>query len=118
MLKCTILFVTVVGACALDVETDTVSSQSTETKCDAGSPPPPPPGVTCTERGVTVSLDDAPANIDHFDGKVTFCHATSSATNPFVVITTSVNACFAHVQHEHLEKGGELDVFSGGVCAD
>jgi hypothetical protein len=114
MLKCAILFVMVVGACALDVETDSVSSQSTETKCDAGTPEPPPPGVTCTAE----SLAGAPANVDDFDGKVTFCHATSSATNPFVIITTSIHACFAHVQHVHLEKGGEHDVFAGNVCAD
>jgi hypothetical protein len=31
--------------------------------------------------------------MDHNDGKVTFCHATGSETNPFILITTSVEGC-------------------------
>lgn len=33
------------------------------------------------------------------NGKVTICHFTGSATNPFVVITISVNALPAHLRH-------------------
>jgi len=34
------------------------------------------------------------------DGKVTICHATGSATNPYVEITISVNAVAAHERHQ------------------
>jgi hypothetical protein len=34
------------------------------------------------------------------EGKVTICHATGSATNPFVVITISENAVDAHRRHQ------------------
>jgi hypothetical protein len=52
------------------------------------------------------------------DGRVTYCHATSSATNPYVIITTSVSACKAHTDHRKLEKGGKQDLFAGDVCQD
>lgn len=77
--------------------------------------PPPEPVPACPEAE---QLDLAPANVDNNDGRVTFCHATSSATNPFVVITTSVSACRAHVEHEHQEQGGHFDVFPTGGCED
>ena len=83
-----------------------------------GEHPPPPPGPKCVTKGGTVLLDQQPANLNHNDGKVTFCHATSSATNPFVVITTSINACKAHEEHTKLPKGGERDVFPTGGCRD
>ncbi len=81
--------------------------------------PPPPSGPKCdnTKKG-TVFLDEDPANVNNSDGKVTFCHATSSATNPFVVITTSVNACRAHETHTKQPKGGDADVFPTGGCQD
>jgi hypothetical protein len=35
------------------------------------------------------------------DGKVDICHATQSASNPFVLITVSVSACVeGHADHE------------------
>lgn len=83
-----------------------------------GCPPPPPIGPTCLSNGILVALDIQPANVDNNDGKVTFCHATSSARNPFVIITTSTSACTAHENHEHLPKGGELDVFGTDGCED
>jgi hypothetical protein len=79
---------------------------------------PPPPGPKCVTKGGTVLLDQAPANVNNSDRKVTFCHATSSATNPFVVITTSINACRAHEEHTKLPKGGSRDVFPTGGCQD
>ncbi len=80
--------------------------------------PPPPPSPKCKTQSGTVYLDRAPANVNNRDGKVTFCHATSSATNPYVVITTSVNACRAHETHSHQPKGGSRDVFPTGGCRD
>jgi hypothetical protein len=81
-------------------------------------PPPPPKGPKCDTKKGTVFLDQAPANVNHSDGKVTFCHATSSASNPFVVITTSINACRAHETHTKQPKGGSRDVFATGGCRD
>jgi hypothetical protein len=126
MLKPTIVMFTMLTACALDTDDPTSTRSSATTTdcqchddCDCECPPPPPePGPSCTDNGVLVDLDSAPANVDDDDGKVTYCHATSSATNPYVVITTSVNACFAHTTHEHLMKGGHLDIFPTGGCAD
>jgi len=144
MSKSISLLILVLGACAVETgpdteldpsetagpdteaseDTDTELSQGLETRWDYepcpyhDCPPPPEPGPRCEIRGLTVQLDQAPANVDDSDGKVTFCHATSSATNPFVIITTSVSACKAHVEHEHLEQGGHLDVFPTGGCED
>jgi hypothetical protein len=114
-------------ACAVDTdETASATFESTSDCCDKEccdkeccdkeccDKECPPPVSECPVE----LLDAAPANVDNSDGKVTFCHATSSATNPFVIITTSVNACFAHEQHTHLPKGGEEDVFPTGGCAD
>jgi len=119
MLKSTVLLLTLVAACAEDPSQGTASSLSTTTceqdagcQCDGGTPPP---HVLCTTKEGTVDL--TALNFAN-DDRVTFCHATSSPTNPFVVITTSVNACFAHETHEHLEQGGHLDIFAGGVCED
>lgn len=75
-------------------------------------------GPKCKTKKGTVFLDDERANRDDDDGKVTFCHATSSAKNPFVVITTSVNACEAHENHRKQPKGGERDRFPSGGCED
>ncbi len=45
--------------------------------------------------------------------RVTFCHATSSATNPYTVITVSTNACVnAHVNH----AGDVLPDANGDCC--
>jgi len=86
---------------------------------DPNCPPPPPPsGPKCETKKGTVFLDQDPANVNNSDRKVTFCHATSSATNPFVVITTSINACRAHETHTKQPKGGERDVFPTGGCQD
>jgi hypothetical protein len=80
--------------------------------------PPPPQGPHCQTKKGTVFLDQDPANVNNTDRKVTFCHATSSAGNPFVVITTSINACRAHETHTKQPKGGTADVFPTGGCQD
>lgn len=43
-------------------------------------------------------------------GQVTICHATGSATNPFVRITVSENALQAHLEH------GDIVVEEGEEC--
>ena len=84
----------------------------------AGGENPPPTGPKCVTKAGTVLLDQDPANVNNSDRKVTFCHATSSAGNPYVVITTSINACKAHEEHTKLPKGGSQDVFPTGGCQD
>jgi hypothetical protein len=129
-----LLLAMLVTACVMT--SDDLSEQSAANECDeltsecdggGDDPPPPPPpppppdedeGPVCQTQDGAVVLDQAPANIDNADGKVTFCHATSSAQNPFVVITTSINACKAHEDHRKLPKGGLRDVFPTGGCAD
>ena len=88
------------------------------TSAGAGKPPHNGGGPKCETKKGTVFLDQAPANVDNSDRKVTFCHATSSAKNPFVVITTSVNACRAHETHTKQPKGGSRDIFPTGGCQD
>jgi hypothetical protein len=46
-------------------------------------------------------------------GKTTICHATGSATNPFVMITISDNALAAHTAHQ---DGRDVIPASGGTC--
>jgi hypothetical protein len=46
-------------------------------------------------------------------GKETFCHSTRSATNPFVTITTSVNALLAHDRHH---AGDDIIPATNGEC--
>jgi hypothetical protein len=49
------------------------------------------------------------------DGKVTICHATGSATNPYVEITISVNAVAAHERHQ---DGRDIIPAPAGGCPD
>jgi len=117
MRKFTLLLFVLTSACALDTDTSSISSLgSCDSECNP--PPPPPPGTICPIDDEEIDLDLLPANVDDNDKKVSFCHATSSATNPFVVITTAVAACKAHEEHEHLEKGGHHDIFGSDGCED
>lgn len=122
-----VLTVMVVTGCLMNEEEDSVTSSSECDEvlgCDDGSGSDgggggdDGDGPTCQTKNGVVVLDQAPANVDDTDRKVTFCHATSSASNPFVVITTSIKACKAHEQHSKLPKGGVHDVFPTGGCAD
>jgi hypothetical protein len=47
--------------------------------------------------------NDGGNNGGNNDGKITICHATGSATNPFVEITISENAVEAHRNHQNGE---------------
>jgi|GEM_PF-4673468 len=50
---------------------------------------------------------------DHAEGKkVTFCHATSSATNPYNIITVSTNACV----NGHANHAGDVLPDANGAC--
>jgi len=61
-------------------------------------------GATSTDSG-SITITDAQCDDVPTVKKITFCHATHSETNPFVKITTSVNAFFrsGHDKHQDLE---------------
>lgn len=116
MYKFILLSALVSGGCALDPDTSSIESQSTcEWDCEPPPPPPPPECPTCTIRGEEVDLDSQPENVDNNDRKVTFCHATGSSSNPYILITTDVNGCNGHADHL---PGGNEDIFPTGGCAD
>jgi hypothetical protein len=116
------------GACALDPDTGTLdpssdtlgattstaSEPASASRCDCDCPPA---GPTCTTKSEgVVDLDSLPANIDHEDGRVSFCHATGSESNPYILLTTDVSGCVnGHADHE---PGGNLDIFSSQGCDD
>jgi len=50
----------------------------------------------------------------HGKGKVTICHATGSATNPYVEITISVNGLHGHAHHQ---DGRDIIPAPAGGCA-
>ena len=54
--------------------------------------------------------DDTPA-ANQYAGKITICHRTSSETNPFVLISVSVNAVPAHKRNH-----GDTLPGPGGTC--
>jgi hypothetical protein len=68
----------------------------------------PAPGSGCPGAGT--SEEHPPGNES---GKTTICHATGSATNPFVLITISNNALPAHQAHQ---DGRDIIPATGGTC--
>jgi hypothetical protein len=65
-------------------------------------------GVLVISSGAALMVTATPANAKAGPApKVTFCHATSSETNPYVLITTSANAFY----QGHVVKNHEDDVY-------
>jgi hypothetical protein len=115
MLKLTMLFALVTTACAVDPDVSSVESLGSTCHYDCEPPPPPPEGPTCTIRGQTVELDELEANVDSNDSRVSFCHATGSSSNPYILLTTDVEGCNGHADHL---PGGNEDIFPSQGCAD
>jgi hypothetical protein len=111
MLKYTILVGLFVSACA--VEPNTSETSQLGTSCDSDCECKPPEALCTTKKEGTVDLNTLQVAGDN---KVTFCHATGSETNPFILITTSVEGCVeGHFDHE---PGGNEDIFPTTGCAD
>lgn len=121
MMKSILLAASVLTACAADPE-DTSQVESLTCGTDHDTCPcgdtcvpdvePPDRGPFCITRRGIVFLDEQPKNIDNNDGHVTLCHATGSVTNPYVVISPSVNSCkVGHGAHER-------DIYPTDGCAD
>jgi len=51
------------------------------------------------------------------DKKVTICHATSSETNPYVMITVSTNAWDGEGKNDHMHHDGD-ELAENGTCPD
>jgi hypothetical protein len=79
-----------------------------------GKPKPAKPGKAPCDADVTMPGDQPCENDvnDVTDGKITICHATGSMTNPFVVITISVNGLNGHGKHE-----GDIIPAPAGGCS-
>lgn len=72
----------------------------------------------CADAGAPPDLTTASLTAeqcDYFDvnGKVTICHATSSQTNPYVIIRTSVQGCI----NGHEDHANDFVAFDG-VCVE
>ena len=50
---------------------------------------------------VAHALTEAQCEFFELNGKVEICHATDSATNPYVPVTVSVNACVKGFAEQH-----------------
>jgi hypothetical protein len=118
MLKLTILAALIAGACTMAPSTTKSSATPYWEGCEPDDTcNPPPTGPTCeTKKDGVVDLDSQPANLDHSDGKVTYCHATGSESNPYILITTSTEGCTEG--HEGHDPGGNDDIFPTQGCAD
>jgi hypothetical protein len=72
-------------------------------------------GETSLGQG-SAALSDAQCDTFQENGKVTICHATGSATNPFRIIRIALDACLnAHSEHEgdHIAVDGDC---GPGAC--
>jgi ABC-type sugar transport system substrate-binding protein len=63
--------------------------------------------------GSAAAAPNGNANPNASAGKVTICHKTSSATNPFVEITISANGMNGHDDHH---DGGDVAGGGGEGC--
>ncbi|HJR26766.1 MAG TPA: hypothetical protein VJ804_14910, partial [Acidimicrobiales bacterium] len=63
--------------------------------------------------GAALVASASPAGAQDGGPKITICHATGSASNPFVEITISVNAIPAHLNHQ---EGRDIIPAPGGRC--
>jgi hypothetical protein len=66
------------------------------------------PAATTRAANANANANGAPK------GKITFCHATGSATNPYVLITTSINGYL----NGHSKHAGDRLPGPDGTCAD
>jgi hypothetical protein len=60
-------------------------------------------------------VSDLGSNASALSGKETICHATGSATNPYVEITISVDAIPAHENHQY---GNDIIPAPPGGCSN
>jgi hypothetical protein len=75
-------------------------------------------GALCTAPVALAGGNDGNGNGNNNgnnDGKITICHATGSATYPYVEITISVNALPAHMRHQ---DGEDIIPAPAGGCPD
>ncbi len=75
---------------------------------------PVAPGEECP-AGVSPTAGASPDHANEHPDKVTICHATGSETNPFVVITISVNGLNGHDDHQNGED--VIPAPESGDCA-
>ncbi|WP_181365232.1 hypothetical protein, partial [Arthrobacter sp. HMWF013] len=71
--------------------------------------------------GLSVTAPAAANDNANNDHKITICHATGSATNPYVSVTMDVHALDAHVGHQHEEDiipANDGKVLPGGQNLD
>ena len=98
---------------------DTVKANDNK-PCDADATMP---GTQKCEEEDEVAAEEIPCDADATmpgtqacetdkNGNVTICHATGSATNPFVELTISVNGLNGHADHE----GDIIPMPADGVC--
>jgi hypothetical protein len=73
----------------------------------------PAPGGGCPQGGAEQHAPGVPPGGEQ--GKTTICHATGSATNPFVLIPISNNALPAHAAHQ--DGRDIIPAPENGVCA-
>lgn len=83
-------------------------------------------GATSTNQSDPVKVAAGQCDEQPTVKKITFCHATGSASNPYVRLTTSVNAFFnaGHIDHQnhgdiypafsYMKKGKKIDVPAQG----
>ena len=85
------------GWCTGKPKSDSPSTGGNTTTCPSGSHMV---NGTCVTKGNDKVKDKVEGSNQGSNEKITICHATGSMTNPFVVITVSVNGLNGHGDHE------------------